>query len=486
MSNAGRRMLNARHAMVGFALLAAQAAWGGDTLPDEALAAMKKATACFTTEVATHGGYLWRYSEDLKVRYGEGKATETQIWVQPPGTPSVGLAFVRAFEATGDKQFLDAAVAAAKALVWGQLESGGWDYRIDFSPKGDKRWAYRHLKLDDLKGRRNISTLDDNNTQHALRLLMAVDQLVEDAAIHEAVAYGLKALLKAQLPKGGWPQRFFLTPPARQRYAETVRIGLDGTRTTLKRPAYYGHYYTYNDATLNDCISTLLEAHRRYQKPEYLEGVRKAGDFIILSQLKPPQAGWAQQYTRDLKPEWARRFEPKSVCSAVTVRNIHTLIEFYLTFGDAKYLKPIPAALDWLERSKLPGKGSRWARFYEIGSNRPLYMTRKYELTYKDDDLPTHYSFIANYGGDSAAARYREVKARGREAILAERDRKPTAAEQHARARRLEPTVRQILAALDARGRWLTKGWIECGTFNANLRTLADYVAAAKASPTVQ
>ena len=133
-------------------------------LTNPALATMKKATAYFTSKVACHGGYLWWYTADLKQRAGEGKATPSQIWIQPPGTPSVGLAYVRAYEATGDQQFLDAAVAAARALVWGQLESGGWDYRIDFSPKGDKRWAYRHLKLDDLKGRRNISTLDDNNT----------------------------------------------------------------------------------------------------------------------------------------------------------------------------------------------------------------------------------------------------------------------------------------------------------------------------------
>ena len=478
MTNAERRMSSVAALLV----VAAAGRGAGAELPDRALGAMKKATAYFTTEVACHGGYLWRYSQDLEQRYGEGKATETQVWVQPPGTPSVGLAFVRAYEATGDKQFLDAAVAAARALVWGQLESGGWDYKVDFSAKGEKRWAYRHLKLADLEGRRNTSTLDDNNTQHALRLLMAVDQLVADAAIHEAVAYGLRALLEAQLPKGGWPQRFFLTPPATQRYAETVRIGPDGTRTTVKRPVHYAHYYTYNDATLNDCISTLLEAHRRYQRPEYIEGVRKAGQFVLLSQLEPPQAGWAQQYTPDLEPEWARRFEPKSVCSAVTVRNVHTLIDFYLTFGDAKYLEPIPAALHWLERSKLPGEGSRWARFYELGTNRPLYFTRKYELTYKPDDLPTHYGFVSNYGGDRAAARFREVKAKGRDALLAERDRKPTPADHRATAKALTSRVRSIIAALDDRGRWTRNGWIEVSTFNHNLTTLAGYVAAANAS----
>jgi len=463
-------------------ILATPVVAGKAELPAQALAAAKRATTFFTTKVATRGGYLWRYSEDLRKREGEGKANEWQIWVQPPGTPSVGKAFVQAYEATGDKQFLDAAVAAAKALVWGQLESGGWDYRIDFSPKGEKRYAYRHLKLKDLKGRRNTSTLDDNNTQHALRLLMAVDQLVKDPEIHEAVVYGLDALLKAQLPKGGWPQRFFISPPSKQRFATTVRINPDGSHTTIQRPRSYAHYYTYNDNTINDCISTLLEAHERYNEPRYLDAAKKCGDFIILSQLKPPQAGWAQQYTPDLKPEWARRFEPPAVCGAVTSRNIRILIELTLVTGDEKFLKPIPAALDWLKRSRLPGGRVRYARFYELGTNRPLYFTRgKYELTYSSDDMPTHYSFISK--GDlhaRAQARYREVKERGRDALLAERARKPTAAQHRERAAALEPRVREIIAALDEQARWIEKGWIPCRTFNSNLNTLSDYLAAVK------
>ena len=73
------------------------------TLRSRATEGLKRATNYFRKEVATHGGYLWRYSEDLSRREGERDATSTMVWVQPPGTPSVGLAYLGAFHATGDE-----------------------------------------------------------------------------------------------------------------------------------------------------------------------------------------------------------------------------------------------------------------------------------------------------------------------------------------------------------------------------------------------
>ena len=60
--------------------------------------ALKKAVTFFREKVSAEGGYLWRYSEDLSLREGEEKATATQAWLQPPGTPAVGEAFLAAYE----------------------------------------------------------------------------------------------------------------------------------------------------------------------------------------------------------------------------------------------------------------------------------------------------------------------------------------------------------------------------------------------------
>src|SRR5689334_19007669 len=110
---------------------------------DEASAALKKAVTFFREKVSAEGAYLWRYSEDLSLREGEEKATETMGWLQPPGTPAVGEAFLRAYERVNEKYLLDAAVETARALVKGQLHSGGWSEFIEMDPQKRKAYAYR-------------------------------------------------------------------------------------------------------------------------------------------------------------------------------------------------------------------------------------------------------------------------------------------------------------------------------------------------------
>lgn len=179
--------------------------------PEEAASGLRKAAAFFRETVSVHGGYLWRYSADLSKREGEGKATPTQAWVQPPGTPFVGEAFLDAYAATGDTYYLDAAKETATALVRGQLESGGWDYKIEFDPARRNGYAYR---ADGGSGKANTSTLDDDTTQSALRFLIQVHVALgkTDDAIGEAVTYALDKLLAAQYPNGAWPQRFSAPP----------------------------------------------------------------------------------------------------------------------------------------------------------------------------------------------------------------------------------------------------------------------------------
>ena len=93
---------------------------------EEASAALKRAVEFFSKKVAVEGTYLWNYSEDLSKREGETAATETQGWVQPPGTPAVGAAILEAYEATGDKFYLEAARESVRWVdVSNRFQRGG-------------------------------------------------------------------------------------------------------------------------------------------------------------------------------------------------------------------------------------------------------------------------------------------------------------------------------------------------------------------------
>src|SRR5262245_30190348 len=87
--------------------LAAQSA--DADLRQEALRTLKQAASFYRGKVASHGGYLYYYSPDLSERWGEGKYTADTIFVQPPGTPAVGMAYLKAYAATGDTFYLVAA-----------------------------------------------------------------------------------------------------------------------------------------------------------------------------------------------------------------------------------------------------------------------------------------------------------------------------------------------------------------------------------------
>ena len=110
---------------------------------DDAAKALRKGVDYFRSEVSEEGGYLWRYAADFSAQEGETATTATTVWVQPPGTPAVGMAYLTVHELTGDAYYLEAAREVAHCLVRGQLESGGWDYRITFDPKDRAKYAYR-------------------------------------------------------------------------------------------------------------------------------------------------------------------------------------------------------------------------------------------------------------------------------------------------------------------------------------------------------
>jgi hypothetical protein len=430
-------------------LLAQNYLAGEKSLVQRAETVLKNASAYFHS-ISTQGGYVGIYSVDLKKRYGEGlyeQAKSTEIWVQPPGTPSVGECFLRAYRITGEKQYLTAATDAARALAWGQRTVGGWDHRVDVA----------HLDKTSKKAirREGHCTFDDNITQGALSFLMSMDAILDEPWLTEAIELGLEFMMKSQFENGAWPQWY------------PLRGG-------------YHDYYTFNDNTINDCIKVMLKAHRIYGKNEYLQTARHGGNFIILSQLPQPQSGWAQQYSHDLKPAWARSFEPPGVCSAATIRNIQTLVDLYLYTKDDRYLEPIPLAFEWLDNSKIGD--NQWARLYEEGTNRPVYGDREdgNRLHYVYENISererTSYGWQGQYGIDAASQYYKDVKSLGADSYIARRDKRLSADERKQNAGLMEAEIKAILAGIDDRGRWINNDMITSRDFVMNVNMLCEYL----------
>jgi PelA/Pel-15E family pectate lyase len=412
----------------------------------DAKAALDKATQYYREQVASHGGYVYHYSADLSVRWGEGLATKDQIWVQPPGTPTVGIAFTAIYQLTGDPAHLEAARAAAKALMHGQLKSGGWTNLVDFDPASKRVGNY--LRGGGHKKGNNFSTLDDGITPAALRFLMILDHVQEqkDAELTAAVKTGLDALLAAQFSCGAFPQGW-VEPVLSTTTAERATYPKYDWRTE-GRVKNYWDMYNLNDGIAGQVCETLTMASGIYRDDKYKQATARLGDFLVASQMPAPQPAWCQQYNYDLVPIWARKFEPPAVSGWESQDVLETLMDVYSLTLDEKYLAPIPSALAYLKKSQLAD--GRMARYYELETNKPLYMNRngeQYYLTYDDKNLPDHYGWKQESRLAKIEDRFNSIKSPPQisAAISSPKDAGEPWAD-----------VRAAIRSLDAEGRWLS------------------------------
>ena len=448
---------------VGLALLLSTSWLQGEPLREQAEASLRRAVDFFHT-LNRHGGYVYSVTPDQSRRWGESPLDADTIEVQPPGTPAVGQAFLRAYRVTGYNGARDAALAAAHALIRGQNRHGGWDHTINFADLSNE----------------NVS-FDDNQSQSAISFLLAMDGAVDDPALAAATRRAVDMMITTQLDNGGWPHRY----PARGNYHD---------------------FATFNDGGINDCVRVMIEATQHYPDDQAVErSLRRVARFMAISQLPPPQPGWAQQYNEFLQPAWARAFEPPSVCPAVTIKNVDTLIDLYLCLGDATILDPIPDALRWLREIRL--ENGKWARFVEIGTGRALYYdrgrVRVNSVAELHPERATGYAYETDISSalEAGTRRYKQALSLRRRGLRELEAAAPTGAAATRRLAELARTVEQILAQQETSGAWITRDdrfratvdrdvrWsgqyevldrINSATFNRNVAVLCDYLELSK------
>ena len=250
---------------------------------------------------------------------------------------------------------------------------------------------------------------------------------------------------------------------------------------TQGRVKNYWDMYTLNDNIAGNVARTLLEAHEVYHDAKYRNALARLGDFLILAQMPDPQPVWAQQYSFEMHPISAWWFEPAAITSSETQDVLETLMKIYRVTSDIKYLAPIPRALAYLKSSLLPD--GRLARYYELQTNKPLYMNRTgdtYSLTHDDSDLPDHYGWKITSRLESIEREFDAVRGGGSSAA----DDVP--------AEDRDAKVRKIVDSLDSQGRWLStyEGemivgqpkfqsgmvYISSGIFSENLELLSSFL----------
>ena len=254
------------------------------------------------------------------------------------------------------------AVALADRVLSWQLPNGGWGKNL---PVLERAWEPGTPKSDQIRDGVELGTFDNGATTSELRFLAGVYAATGEERFKQAFERGLDFVLAAQYPSGGWPQTY----PARGNYSDFV---------------------TYNDDAMVRVMELIRDvAEGRppfgFVSPDYLPRLRRAFDlgieYILKSQIVVDGrlTAWCQQhdpYTYEPRP--GRSYEHVSISGSESVRIVRLLMS--LPDPDERVREAILSALLWLDEARLPD--GRWARFYEIGTNRPIFSGRDGVIKY--------------------------------------------------------------------------------------------------------
>ena len=286
----------------------------------------------------------------------------------------------------------------ADNVLFYQSEIGGW-YKNDNSVHPSGHAATEHLTEQQRQSHREVlramkfpCTLDNGATHSEMRYLAAVCKATGEARFREGFAKGARYLLKAQYPSGGWPQFYPLRPG-------------------------YSSLITFNDGAMIGALSVLDGAARGRSpfdiidpslRQECMEAVERGIRCILQSQIRDGKqlTAWCQQHdVLTLAPAQGRISELPSISGAESVGVVRYLMS--IESPSPEIVEAVEGAVRWFRKAAVtgvrvvtvadasqPGGQDRrlvedpeaepvWARYYEIGTNRPMFIEQgvvKYSL----------------------------------------------------------------------------------------------------------
>ena len=273
-----------------------------------------------------------------------------------------------------------------------QKDNGGWPKNYDMQAILTPEQADKVLKA-----KSDLHTTFDNSTTYThIKYLAKAYQITGVEKYKDGCLKGIDFTLSAQYPNGGWPQYF----PLEANYSRRITFNDDamtGVVAMLKDILDKQPYYSFVDS-----------ARREKVRIAYDKGLSCILKCQIIDNGTP--TAWCQQHDEvNLAPAWARAYEPPSICN----RESATLVLFLMSIDkpSKEVIKSVTSAVKWFEDSKIQGirveefstpefktplrtlktdhrvvedKSAPpiWARFYELGTHKPLFSNRKSELLY--------------------------------------------------------------------------------------------------------
>ncbi|HEX2189557.1 MAG TPA: pectate lyase [Longimicrobiaceae bacterium] len=290
----------------------------------------------------------------------------------------------------------------ADAIVSFQTPAGGWSKRMGFerTRRPGEGWTSEGNGL-------WLGTFDNGATTSQLRFLAGAYAGHRDLRHRASFLRGVDYVLRAQFPNGCWPQVY----PLAGSYHDAATFNDDAAVDVLR---------LLRDVGRGDHGWVPGKTRRRAR-----ESVERGVECILASQVVVDgrRTAWGQQHDPlTLAPVGARSYEHASLSGAEGARVFDFLME--LEAPGPRVRTAVRGAAKWLRESALwgydfagwsrvtprPGAGPVWARFYEIGTNRPMFSNRDGVVRYDPRELTDRSQGYAWYTVEPAAylRRYEE------------------------------------------------------------------------------